>query len=160
MRLCKIEINGQTYRLCLNGAALFDIYDKFGTKGFLTDHIKGNSRKAFNATCWMFAKLAEQGELVRRHQGYDKQEIKLPEHFQTFFRPVDVLTARQAIETAVQMGFAREEAEDENEEIDLGLQELEKKRERADPAPVFADRDAISRPERAGGDAADDRSGG
>lgn len=127
MRLCKIEINGQTYRLCLNGAALFDIYDKFGTNGFLTDHIKGNSRKAFNATCWMFAKLAEQGELVRRHQGYDKQEIKPPEHFQTFFRPVDVLTARQAIETAVQMGFAREEAEDESQEIDLGLQELEKK---------------------------------
>lgn len=129
MKLCKIDINGQTFRLCLNGAALFDIYDKFGTKGFVTDSIEGHTRKAFNATCWMFAKLAEQGELVRRHQGYDRQEIKMPEYFQTFFRPSDVLVAREAIKTAVQVGFAREVADGEDEEIDLGLQELEKKTE-------------------------------
>lgn len=129
MKLCKIDINGQTFRLCLNGAALFDIYDKFGTKGFVTDPIEGHTRKAFNATCWMFAKLAEQGELVRRHQGYDRQEIKMPEYFQTFFRPDDVLTAREAIKTAVQVGFAREIPDEEDGEIDLGLQELEKKTE-------------------------------
>lgn len=129
MKLCKITIAGQPYRLCLNGAALFDCYDKFGTDGFLTDHIKGNSRKAFNATCWMFAKLAEQGELVRRYQGYDRQPIRTVEQFQAMFRPVDVLTARQAIEAAVQLGFAREEPDEEDAEIDLGLQELEKKTE-------------------------------
>lgn len=126
MRVLKVKIGGQTYRLCLNGAALFDIYDKYGTKGFITDPMKGNTRKAFAATCWFFAKLAEQGELVRRHQGYDKQPIQLPEYFQTFFTPADVLTARQAVSQAVQLGFARD-VEDQDEEVDLGLQELEKK---------------------------------
>lgn len=160
MKLCKIDINGQTFRLCLNGAALFDIYDKFGTKGFVTDPIEGHTRKAFNATCWMFAKLAEQGELVRRHQGYDRQEIKMPEYFQTFFRPADVLTAREAIKTAVQVGFAREIPDEEDGEIDLGLQELKKKRNRADPLSVFTDHHPVPRAERPGGPAADGGSGG
>lgn len=129
MKLHEVDLCGQHLYLLLNGQALFDIYDKFGTKGFVTDPIEGNTRKAFNATCWMFAKLAEQGELVRRHQGYDRQEIKMPEYFQTFFRPADVLTARETIKTAVQVGFAREITDGEDEEIDLGLQELEKKTE-------------------------------
>ena len=125
MKLCKIDINGQTFRLCLNGAALFDIYDKFGTKGFVTDPIEGHTRKAFNATCWMFAKLAEQGELVRRWQGLDRGPIAPEQYFRVNLKPLEVSDAKKAIREAIALGFAREE--EEKRERDLFLEELQKK---------------------------------
>ena len=60
MKTFPYTLNGNTWHLCLNGAALFDIYEKYGDKGFVTDHIAGNDKNAFQATCWMLAKLAEQ----------------------------------------------------------------------------------------------------
>lgn len=131
MKTLKIEIAGRTYHLCLNGAALFDIYDKFGTDHFLLDPIRGETREAFNATCWLFAKLAEQGELVRRRMGHDKERIDLPEHFCAVFRPADVLRARRAIEEAVRLGFAREAEDEGGDEVDLGLLELDAQKKTA-----------------------------
>ena len=55
MRTVPYALNGQTWHLCLNGAALFDIYDKFGTDGSVFDHIEGTDRKSYDATCWMLA---------------------------------------------------------------------------------------------------------
>lgn len=129
MKTLKLEIAGRALHLCLNGAALFDIYDKYGTTGFLTDPIRGETREAFEATCWFLAKLAEQGELVRRQQGHDKAPIATADWFRTALRPADVLVARQAIETAVRLGFAREV--DDDEEIDLGLAELDAQKKTA-----------------------------
>lgn len=126
MKTYPFEHNGQTFHLCLNGAALFDIYDKFGTKGFVTDHIKGNSRKSLENTCWVLAKLAEQGELVRRYQGHDHGTFPTEQMFRATLSPLKVVEARKAIGEAVALGFRREE-EDEEEEIDLGLAELQKK---------------------------------
>ena len=128
MKTLRYEHNGQTYHLCLNGAALFDVYEKFGTKGFVTDHIQGSDRKAFDATCWMLAKLAEQGEMVRRYQGHDHGKFPAEQMFRATLRPVDVVSARQAIGAAVALGFRRE-VEDEEDEVDLGLLELQKKNE-------------------------------
>ena len=59
----------------MNGAALFDIYEKFGRKGKVLDHIQGDGKEAFANTCWMLYKLAEQGELVRRWMGHRPQPI-------------------------------------------------------------------------------------
>ena len=126
MKTLEYTLNGQTYHLCLNGAALFDIYEKYGSKGFVTDHIKGTGKKSFSATCWMLAKLAEQGELVRRYQGHDRGEIPTEQMLQVMLRPSDVAAAKVAIRYAVVLGFAREE-EDEDQEIDMGLIELQKK---------------------------------
>ena len=49
MRPIPFALDGQEYQLLLNGAALFDIYDQFGDKGSVLDHIKGNSRSAFES---------------------------------------------------------------------------------------------------------------
>ena len=126
MRTLEFEWQGQTLHLCLNGAALFDIYDKFGTKGSITDHINGTGKKSFSATCWMLAKLAEQGELVRRYQGHDRGEIPTEQMLQVMLRPSDVAAAKVAIRYAVVLGFKRDE-DPEDQEIDVGLLELQKK---------------------------------
>ena len=118
---------GQTWHLLMNGAALFDIYEKFGSKGFVLDHIRGAGRETLEPTCWLLAKLAEQGELLRRYQGYDKGPIPDPERFQLCLSPLDVLRAKRTITMAVQEGFRRDE--DESKSVDKGLLELEKKTE-------------------------------
>lgn len=128
MKTTEYRFHGKTYHLCLNGAALFDIYDRYGTKGFVTDVIKGNGKKSFQATCWFLQKLAEQGELVRRYQGYEHGKFPTAEYFAAMLRPLDVPAAKQAIAEAVAQGFARE-CSDDSGPVDEGLAELEKKTE-------------------------------
>ena len=63
MKVHEVDLCGQHLYLLLNGQALFDLYDKFGTKGFITDPIKGSGKKSFEAVCYYLFKLSEQGEL-------------------------------------------------------------------------------------------------
>lgn len=134
MKLTPFAFNGSTYYLLLNGAALFDIYDQFGTEGSVADPIKDNSRDAFDATCWYLEELATQGELLRRYQGHDRQPVPSSDVFMACLSPLDVPRAKAAIRKAIFAGFAREEAE-APKEIDKGLLELEKKTDAASPAP-------------------------
>lgn len=126
MKLTPFKFNRTTYYLLLNGAAMFDIYDQFGREGSILDPIKGNDRSAFEAVCWYLEELSTQGELFRRKQGLDKGPILSADALMLELSPMDVLTARAAIKTAVYRGFVREEAEPPKE-IDKGLLELEKK---------------------------------
>ena len=126
MKTLSYELNGHTFYLCLNGQALFDAYDKFGYEEFLTKHIEGKDKQSFENTCWLLAKLAEQGELVRRWQGLDRGPIAPPEYFKAHLKPLDVAGAKDAIREAVALGFSREE-EHERRVRDLGLEELQKK---------------------------------
>ena len=126
MWMVPYAFQGTTYHLLMNAAALFDIYEAYGSKGFVTDHIRGTGKKSFQNTCFFLAKLAEQGELYRRYQGYDKGPIPTQELFLRGLSPTDVPQAKKAIAQAVEAGFSREEAP-EQKEIDVGLLELQKK---------------------------------
>ena len=124
-------MEGRTFHLCMNGAALFDCYEKFGAEGFVTDPIKGNDKAAFENTCWMLAKFSEQGELCRRYLQHDRGFMGSEDWFRKMLKPLDVVAAKRAIEEAVRLGFSREH--DEEDEIDLGLVELQKKTANALP---------------------------
>lgn len=126
MRTIPFELGGKVFYLCLNGQALFDAYDKFGYDGFITEHIEGTNKKSYEATCWLLAKLSEQGELVRRWQGLDRGPIVPEQYFRTNLKPMDVAGAKDAIREAIAEGFRREER-GERRDIDLGLAELQKK---------------------------------
>lgn len=128
MKTIPFRHKGRTYHLLMNAAALFDIYEKFGSKGFVLDHIQGNNRTSLEATCWMLAKLAEQGELWRRYQGFVGGEIPTEERFLLSLSPMDMPEAKRVITEAVQEGFRQEEGP-ERSEVDIGLLELQKKTE-------------------------------
>ena len=81
MKLHEVDLCGQHLHLCLNGQALFDIYDKFGTKGFITDPLKDNNKAGFEATCFFLAKLCEQGELLRRWEGQTRGPVLSEQYF-------------------------------------------------------------------------------
>lgn len=128
MKTVEFALNGKVYSLLLNGAALFDSYDKFGDKGNLLDNMVGTSREKFDNTVWLLVKLAQQGEAARRWQGEAPQPMLTVEEATRTMRPPDVIRAQAAIRAAWAMGFARENPPEE-EEIDLGLVELQKKTE-------------------------------
>lgn len=126
LKTVDFELNGRTHHLILNGAALFDAYDKFGDKGDLLDRLTGTGRQSFDDTVWWLVKLAQQGEAVRRWEGEEPQPMLTAEEALRTLRPVDVVRARAAIRAAYALGFEREE-QSEDAEIDLGLMELQKK---------------------------------
>ena len=145
MKLHEVDLCGQHLYLCLNGQALFDLYDKFGTKGFITDPLKGSGKKSFEAVCYYLFKLSEQGELYRRWQGQTHGPVLTEQFFRVHLAPRDVYRAKDAIVTTIRIGFARE-AEEEHD-VDLGLVELHARA--LAPAP-----DAVPAPERPRGPAA------
>lgn len=126
MRTIPFSLRGVTYHLLLNGAALFDLYDKFGDKGSISDHLQGNGREAFDNTCFFLEKLAEQGELWRRYMGLDHGPLPTAELFQIALSPLEATAAKGAVMEAILSGFAREEAES-GKAVDKGLLELQKK---------------------------------
>ena len=125
MRTIEFEFNDKVYHLCFNGAALFDCYDKFGAKGEVTSHITPPTRKGFNNTCWMLAKLSEQGEAVRRYMGLEPQKPLNEMCCQLMLKPIDVLDVKGKIVDAISLGFTR--TEDEGT-YDPWLAELEQKK--------------------------------
>lgn len=126
MKTVDFELQGRTLHLFLNGAALFDYYETYGSDQEIVERITGDSKASFRATCWVLAKLSEQGELARRLQGYDHETWYNTAQLAVLMEPLDVTRARQAIGRAVRLGFAMEHAP-EREYEDLGLLELQKK---------------------------------
>lgn len=127
MKVHEVDLCGQHLYLLLNGQALFDIYDKFGTKGFITDPLKDNNKAGFEATCFFLAKLCEQGELLRRWEGQTRGPVFSEQFFRVNLAPREVAAAKDAILAAIVLGFRREEKE--TGDLDLGLVELQKKTE-------------------------------
>jgi len=133
MKSVDFSLGGQTYHLLLNAAALFDAYDHFGEKGDLLERLSGTSKESFDDTCWMLAKLAQQGEAYRRYTGMDRQPMLTEDRARALLSPQALLLAREAIREAYYLGFARTVHREDDEDIDLGLLELQKKTASASP---------------------------
>lgn len=132
MRTTKFTLQGKTYYLCLNAAALFAIYDRFPEAESAVDPLSATGKRGFETVCAYLAILATNGELVRRFEGYDKGEMPTEGYFRAMLSPLDDLAARAAIRRAIALGFGREVADEENQHedgaVDLGLQELNAKK--------------------------------
>lgn len=121
-------MNEQTYFLLLTGAALFEAYDRFGDKGDLMERITGTDSESFQNTVWMLVTMAKHGEAYRRHMGEDARPMLSVDTAMRTMGPRDVIRARVAIRQAFAAGFERKETSEE-EEIDEGLLDLQKKTE-------------------------------
>jgi len=124
MKTIDFEHAGVTYHLCMNAAALFDIYDHFGSDKPVLSHIQEDGKKGFEAACWMLWKLAEQGELVRRWQGHRPEPIPKEGQLRALLTPQQAVEAKSAIRSAVEKGFAREVPTERPAGVDLGLAKL------------------------------------
>lgn len=125
MKTVEFELHEKKHHLCMNGAALFDCYDKFGTKGEVIDNINMATKRGFINTCWLLAKLSEQGAAVRKYMGLESEKPLEEEYLRLMLKPVDVLEAKLKIMEAVSLGFARNE---EESTFDPWLAEIEQKK--------------------------------
>jgi len=123
MKAVKIDLAGRTRHLAFTVEAMFQIQEIFGGPGELIDAIRENTRESFEAACKAAAILAEQGELVRRGLGYDPEPITDAGTIASTMAPSEIAAIKMAIPAAISLGYGRE-VEPENDEVDLGLAEL------------------------------------
>jgi hypothetical protein len=123
-----IEIAGNEHYLLYNGAAMFTINDKYGESEFWKK-MSENNADGLKTLIDVTVILAEQGELARRDIKLEprkiitKKEIGSP----VTMTPKRIFVLRQGCLDAINLGWEQEVPED-TEEIDLGLLELQKKR--------------------------------
>ena len=123
MKAVKIDLAGRTRYLAFTGEAMFQIRDKFGGTTKLLEDMKADTREGFSIACEAAAILAEQGELVRRQFGYDSEPILDAATISATAAPSEIVALKLSIPAAISLGYGRE-IEPENDEVDLGLVEL------------------------------------
>lgn len=126
MKARRITLAGQDYYLVFNGAAMFEVEDRFGSSSILLEAIGEPGRDGFAALCGGLAILAEQGELARRALGYDKGPILAETTVSALTTPAELTPLRKALMAAIMAGYGREVESDQD--VDLGLLELEQKK--------------------------------
>ena len=130
-----VECNliGKRVHLAYTVNAMFDINDIVGEKD-LFEILGKNDRENFAPFCKVIAVLAENGAQCRKEAGYPGGETVSANTLKAKMMPGDYLAAKSAALQAITIGLKREVI-DEDEEIDEGLAELEKKENR--PEPIF-----------------------
>ena len=126
MKAIKVTLGGTVYHLVFNGAAMFDIEDKYESTTNLLDALQGRGREAFMALCDAVCILSEHGELARRALGYNSLDIPSADKIKAIITPADIFALRQAVVAAITVGFKRDVKSEEY--IDLGLLELEQQK--------------------------------
>jgi hypothetical protein len=124
MKTIRVEIGKKTYYLAFTVGAMFEIQDKHGGVKQFLETLDGHTRAGIDAICEATALLAEQGELTRRHFGYDNQDMLTPENVKLSLQPFEVAELITSIHNAISLGFSREVNTDNGDE-DIGLTELE-----------------------------------
>ena len=141
MKHIDFEFNGTTYALSFTAEALFTVYDKFGYTSDILGATKAlePSVEGWKNCCWLAALMASQGELQRRHQGYDPQRMITMEELRTGFMAADSIRLRQAVRDALEQGFQRDVPDsDTDKEVNLVLLEREEAEKKAGAAAIYA----------------------
>ena len=142
MKAVKIALAGRDRYLAFTVEAMFQIEEAFGGTQELNGRLMESSREGFADTCKAAAILAEQGELARRHMGYEPSPMLSAEDIATTTDPMGLPTLKSAIISAIMLGYGRE-IEPEDDEVDLGLAELNEQKKRGEAGPLPPDRGAV-----------------
>ena len=115
--------------LMYNGAAMFDLYDLYPNLEELFNSVMQNTRESTDKLLDVFLILAENGEAARKYIGYDIDKLPDKAELYALSAADDIGRMRVAVADAISAGLGRDVTH-EDEEIDLGLQELEAKKKR------------------------------
>lgn len=122
-------IKGKFRPLNFSIDVMFDAAEKFGSMSDAFDTIEKENRDGLNAIRWFMLRMANDAELVRRKEGYDHDEILKEEDIE-IPSPAYYAIYKNAVLEAIRLGYTRE-VEDPKEEVDLVLQEINEKKEKA-----------------------------
>lgn len=112
--------------MVFTATAMFEAEEVFGGSNEMLSAISAGGKKGFDALCKAVGILAEQGELVRRHLGYEPRPMVAEEDVRAAALPSDVGDLTERVINAVALGYKRDV--ENHEDVDLGLIELEQKK--------------------------------
>lgn len=128
MKAAKITVGGVEHYLALDGEAMFQIRDEYGSSTRLLEALEPDTREAFETACAAATILAERGELIRRRLGYEPGVFPEREDFSLLVQPFEIVNLKNAIIRAISLGYGREVEPPGGEDYDEGLAELTQKK--------------------------------
>lgn len=126
-RIITIELNGREFALNFSVQVMFDMTDKYGSAQAVYDKMTEDNPEAFETTKWMFIRMANDGELVRRAEGYDHRPMLEDKDITIRMAPIEYMQMKAAVIEAVNAGY-ESESHRTTDEVDEGLRELEQKK--------------------------------
>ena len=126
-RMTKTVINGEDRYLNYSIEIMFDVNEKFGNINNALETMEGNSIESFEAVKWFAIRMANDGELCRRSEGYDSRPMLSENAINIRMHPLEFSELKNAVVQAITNGYRRD-IEDEDKEIDVGLEELNAKK--------------------------------
>lgn len=122
--MSRLEIDFSRYHFLCNAAAFFELDERFEEAGgyirALTEQAERKHR--FGAIVAGLAVMSQQGELMRRLEGYDRGEMLTEEQLVVRLMPGQLKEAQEIVMRAVTRGV---HCEDEDEVRDLVQEEID-----------------------------------
>ncbi len=129
-RTVTVSIDGQERTLNYSIDIMFEMAEKYGNINKALEAMAKDSKEGFEAVRWFALKMANDGELLRRDQGFDKTPLLTEKDVSSRMHPLEYSSLRDAVIDAIVLGYQRD-FKPESEEIDLGLMELNAKKTQA-----------------------------
>lgn len=126
-RMIEVNLGGERRYLNFSVEVMFDMEDVFGSLDAAMDLLKQNGREGFDTFQWFFIHMANDAELARRAEGYDPMPMLKADDILTHLHPLEYMELVGAVVNAINAGYTREKAGEDNE-VDVGLEELHQKK--------------------------------
>lgn len=125
-RMISATINGEARDLNYSIEVMFNMTEKYGSITAALDIIEKGGKEGFEAVRWFAIQMANDAELCRRAAGYDPKPMLTTDSITPRIRPIDFEYLTANVVDAISLGYKRET--DADEEVDLGLAELNAKK--------------------------------
>lgn len=129
-RTVKTVIGGKERELNYSIEVMFHMRDRFESIQKALEIIASDTKESFEAVRWFAVQMANDGELCRREAGYDHLPLVSAMDISLRMKPLDYELLKGAVIDAITLGYKRE-LKKEDEETDLGLEELRSKKAEA-----------------------------
>lgn len=116
---------GEEYWLVYTADAYYEIRERYGMDPF--DGLRADDRSAYDMAVGCLAILAREGELCRRYMGHEAKPMLTEETIKRTVLPDGVANVKNAVMSAILAGMRIENAKKDDEPVDIGLLEFEKK---------------------------------
>jgi hypothetical protein len=123
-RCVKLQIRGFEYSLVYTAGVMFDAMERF-PDGKIIDAIHAKGKEGAKNILWLASAMSAAGEAIRRDDGYEKGSTLKPEFWLIRLSPYEYAELKTAVVNAITQGYKRDV--DDEEEVDIGLAELQKK---------------------------------
>lgn len=120
-------INGKIRPLHYSVEVMFEINRLYGSVQEALELLQRQDREGFKCLRQLVVMMANDAELCRRAEGYDKSEMLSEDDITTRIKPSAHLHLIDAVMQTITLGYKQEITGEEETETDLGLLELQKK---------------------------------